>query len=272
MAKKKKSKPSKWRGWLISPQQVERWLDLAADQLAAEKYTGVVRTCRRVLRYVPPNVKQRAQALDYLSIALMMQQEFADAYAALSEAVTITPDNAYLWYNRGLASLYTMRYGRSVLDLERAVALETEPDLIADYTAVLADARLMAEHERALRGPDFTLEALIEQEELYQQGVRLMSAGHWAEAGQVFRQVIELGDCLPQPWGNLGACLLMEQQYDAGEAALRRALEIQPDYRLAQTNLQILAQVRVSGQLPEKILVSQPFKERKPNISIKFHE
>ena len=150
--------------------------------------------------------------------------------------------------------------------------LETNPDLIAEFTKVLADARKMAEHERALRGPNFTLEALIEQEDLYQQGVQLMSAGRWREAGRVFRQVIELGDCLPQPWGNLGACLLMEHQYDECEAALRRALEIKPDYRLARTNLQVLAEVRATGQLPEEFLVSQPFKERKPNISVKFHK
>ena len=205
--------------------------------MAVEDYDGVIRTCRRVLRYVPAQAKQRARALDHLSIALMMQQEFEEAFAALSEAVTITPDEAYLWHNRGLASLYTIRYGQSVLDLERAVELETNPDLIAEFTKVLADARKMAEHERALRGPNFTLEALIEQEDLYQQGVQLMSAGRWREAGRVFRQVIELGDCLPQPWGNLGACLLMEHQYDECEAALRRALEIKTGLPLGPDQL-----------------------------------
>ncbi len=31
-----------------------------------------------------------------------------------------------------------------------------------------------------------------------------------------------MGDCLPQPWGNLGICLMMQERYDEAEAALKR--------------------------------------------------
>ncbi len=270
MAKKKKQKTSKQRGWLVSSKQINQWLDQAADHLVAENHPAVVKTCRRVLRYLPSGAKERTQTLDYLSIALMMQQEFDDAYAALSEAISVAPNNAHLWHNRGIASLYTMRYAQAVLDFEQAVALETDPDLRADCINKLADARKAAEHERALRGPDFTLAELVEQEELYQQAVQAMEAGRWDAAGQLFRRVIEMGDCLPQPWGNLGACMLMEKQYDACEAALRRALELDPNYQMARENLQKLAEMRADNRTPDQIVVSKPYKKRKPNLSVRF--
>ena len=52
--------------------------------------------------------------------------------------------------------------------------------------------------EMALRGPDFTLDQLIEQEDLFQNGLQLK------EAEQAFQASIAMGDCLPQPGGNLG--------------------------------------------------------------------
>lgn len=265
----KKQKQRKPKGQLINPKRVEGWLAEAAEQLAMEDYERLIRTCRRIIRYTPRQAMPRAQALDHLSIAYLMRQQFDQAYEALSEALTITPDQPHLWFNRGLASLYTMRYGQSVRDLERALALETDEALRVDYRRVLADSRQMAEYERSQRGEDFTLDQLIEQEDLYQQGVQLMAAGHWPAAAQMFRQVIARGDCLPQPWGNLGSCLLMQGDFDACERALKRALEIDPDYDLARANLKVLAQVRQTGMMPE-LKMTHPFDERKPKLSVKF--
>src|SRR5260370_9332640 len=86
------------------------------------------------------------------------------------------------------------------------------------------------------RGPDFTLDQLIEQEGLFQNGLQLMEAGEWEEAEQAFQASITMGDCLPQPWGNLGISLMMQERYDEAEAALKRALVIEPRYTLATIN------------------------------------
>lgn len=70
-----------------------------------------------------------------------------------------------------------------------------------------------------MREPDFTVDQLIEHEKLFQQGLLLMGSERYEKAGQAFQASIALGDCLPQPWGNLGACLMMQEHYEESEAA-----------------------------------------------------
>src|SRR6266699_2263568 len=120
-----------------------------------------------------------------------------------------------------------------------------------------------------LRVLDFTLDQLIEQEDLFQQGLKFMEAWKWEEAGQAFQASIDLGDCLPQPWGNLGICLLMQERYDEAEAALKRALVIDPTYTLAKDNLELLADTRRTG-LPDTVAINQPFKGSKLKQTITY--
>ena len=127
----------------------------------------------------------------------------------------------------------------------------------------------MAEDSRKLRGPDFTLNQLIEQEDHFQDGLQLMEAGQWQEAEQAFRASIAMGDCLPQPWGNLGISLMMQERYDEAEAALKRALVIDPKYTLAKQNLAALPEIHRTG--PPMVDIRDPFKSNKLKQSITFY-
>ena len=137
-----------------------------------------------------------------------MQRAFEDAYQAFDEAVQIDPDEAYLWFNYGLACLHTSRTGKSVPALERAVELEGQGEMADRFGEQLDFSRQIAESELATRGPDFSLDRLIKQQELFQQGLQLTAGRKWAKAEEVYREAIAMGDCLPQPWGNLGICLV----------------------------------------------------------------
>lgn len=168
----------------------------------------------------------------------------------VSEALTITPDDAMLWFNRGMAARYTMRLGQSLRDFERSQALDTMGILADKLTNEIPFARDLAERDRALRGADFTLDQLIVQEDRFQQGVQAMEQHRWADAEAAFRGVIAMGDVLPQPHGNLGLCLMMQRRFDEAETALRQALAIDPNYAIARQNLAALPMIRATGKLP----------------------
>ncbi|MBN1991883.1 MAG: tetratricopeptide repeat protein [Anaerolineae bacterium] len=256
MAKSKRN-PKQKKPFVLKKQD-NNWIDQANAQLRRQDYQGLVQTCRRVLHDAPAKSQKRADALEYLASAYTMLSQFEEAYQALSQALEIKPQYAHLWYNRGLTGRYTMRLVQATRDFEKAVELETDPTQRTKFTEILAQTREMAESERALRGPGFTLEQLEEQQELFERGIQLMRREKWAAAEQAFRRVIEMGECLPQPRGNLGLTLLMQKKYDEAEAAFKRALDIDPDYDLAKQNLASLPLTRQTGHTPA-LALREPF-------------
>ena len=268
MAKKSKQFKRKKKVTAISS-QFDKWLDLIGHQIFQENYAEAVANCERVLNFLPLRPSQRADVLAQLGTAQGMLQNFPQSYEAFSEALALNPNDAGLWFNRSMASRFTMRIGRALRDVERAIELNTRSELAKQFNETLQFIREMAEKSMEMRGPDFTLDQLIEQEDLFQQGLKLMEAWKWEEAGEAFQASIDLGDCLPQPWGNLGICLLMQERYDESEAALKRALVIDPTYTLAKDNLELLADTRRTG-LPDTVAINQPFKGSKLKQTITY--
>ncbi len=235
------------KGWLINPAQVDKWLDQAAGQLIEQDYQGAAQTARRILRYVPKGSDAYADAHLRLGNALGMLEAFEAAYEAFSQTLATRPDDAVALYNRAVTSQTLLRTGRAVRDLERAVALEDNSDLRQRYQDELDFTREVVQEQIAERGPDFTLEQLIQQQDTFREGLALMQANAWEEAKVAFRQVIDMGDVLPQPWANIAGCMIMQGRYDEAEDALRRALEIDPEYDLARQNLIMLPVIRERG-------------------------
>ncbi len=266
----KKSNASKKKKRIITgASPVDKQLDLIGHQIFQGNYAEAVVECERLLNYLPQHAQQRVDVLDQLGTAQAMLQNFPQSYSAYTEALLLDPNNAALWLNRGMASRFTSRFGRSLRDYERAKELNIRPELAKKLEKELEFARELAEKTLKLRGPDFTLDQLIEQEDLFQDGLQLMEAGEWKEAEQAFQASITMSDCLPQPWGNLGISLMMQERYDEAEAALKRALVIDPQYTLAKSNLGALSEIRQTG-LPARIDIRDPFKSSKLKQSITF--
>jgi len=218
-------------------------------------YTEAVPNCQRLLNYLPQHAPRRALVLTHLGTAQGMLQNFPESYEAFTAALALNPNNVQFWYNRSEASRFTDRHGQALRDIEHAIELNTSTELAEKFDEALKVSHKIAEESMKAREPNFTLDQLIEQEELLQQGLKLMKAGNWTEAGQAFEAGIAIGDGLPQPWGNLGICLMMQERYDEAEAALKRALVIDPEYTLAKNNLASLPETRRLGP-PEAIAMN----------------
>ncbi len=254
--KKKKSRQA--IGNITQSQRVEEYLTLIHTQIAHSDYAGVIETGQKLLGYLPKRSEEYAEILGYIGAAHSKQRNFSQAYDAFTEALSIQPDNASLWFNRGVIDEFVNRLGQSVRDLERAVELlASDPSDPLNRDAERALKQSMKDAQRAMkkRGRNFTLDQLIEQESLNLHALELTRVQKWEEAEQAFRRVIALGDCYPQPWGNLGFCLLKQHRYDEAEAAWKRALAIDWRYSLARTNLKALESIRRGEDVPTGRLV-----------------
>lgn len=229
-------------------QQINTTLEQAIAAMHDGQFERAIQLCSGVLSLAPARSLARAEVLNTLGAAQMMTQRYREAYETFSEAVQILPQDAYLWYNRGFASRYTMRFGQSLLDFEQAVAYEGSGDAAGQYREVAQQAAHLAQQYLQMRRPDFTLEQLIEQEELFQQAVQAMEAEQWGHAEEHLRRVIWMSDNLPQPWCNLGVCLMVQGNFAAAERALQRALALKPDYEHARENLAVLRAMQQQAQ------------------------
>ena len=162
-----------------------------------------------------------------------------------------------------MSCVHTLRLGRALRALEQCVGLRSDDRLRRMARKELVSVRSMVEVELSIRAEGFTVEQLIEQEDAFQEGVAAMEAERWSKAADSFRRVIDMADVLPQPWGNLGMCLLMMGRLEEGEAALRRALEIEPGYEYAQYNLTTLEKLRREGGTPDSMMIP-PFAAKPP--------
>jgi tetratricopeptide (TPR) repeat protein len=76
-------------------------------------------------------------------------------------------------------------------------------------------------------------------------GIGHMNDGHYTEAVEVFRRVIDTPEVpqadLAMAWGLLGRCQLNANQMDEGMASLQKAIDLDPSGSMAEENKQILA-------------------------------
>jgi hypothetical protein len=258
--KARKAKSTKQKKSLVPTiSQADKLYDQIGHQMIAGNYEAAVADAERLLNYLPRSSSMRPDVLALLGSAHGMLQNYPQSYQAFTQALELVPTNAELWYNRGMASRFTSRFGRALRDLERASELNTISQLNKGINDQLKLNRKIVKESLKMRGPKFTLDQLIEQEDFFQQGLEHMEAGRWEEAEKAFRASIEMGDCVPQPWGNMGLCLIMQERYDEAEAAYKRALVIEPKYAIAKQNLAILPETRRNG--PPKVFgISDPFR------------
>lgn len=248
MAKKSKRSIHHQKG-LALPRLLGQRVSHAQKQMLQGDFPGTISACEPLLSSLPRRSSLRAEVLILLGLAHSMLYHYQESYDLFTEALTINPTNAEVWYNRGLACRFTTRFAQAVRDFERAVALSKNntSELTRTFVNELEISRkdlqeAMREHETSI-----TFEQFIEREERFMHAMSLMRQSKWREAEQAFRQVIEMGGGLPQYWGNLGVSLIMQTRYEEAEAALRRALEVDPHYALARTNLEKIPDVRRAG-------------------------
>src|SRR5207237_10386779 len=155
MAKKSKQFKGKKKVTAVSS-QFDKWMDLIGHQIFQGNYREAVTNCERLLNSLPMRASQRVDVLTQLGTAQGMLQNFPQSYEAFSEALVLDPNDAGLWFNRSMASRFTLRFGRALRDVERAIELNTRSELAEKFAEALEFSRKMAEKWMMLRGRDLT--------------------------------------------------------------------------------------------------------------------
>ncbi len=141
---------------------------------------------------------------------LETESSFAEILKYYDRAVVRSPDDADLWYNRGLVLYNLNRYREAVESFERAVAINP------DY----------AEAERNRR----ILVALIQKKivDYERKGTECATEGRFDEAVVYYDQVLSLDPEAPSVWYNRGVALRNLGRYEEAVASYDHALSLAP--------------------------------------------
>jgi len=247
----------------IDAQTLSR-IQLAKQQLLKRKYADCISTGEPLLDSLPESSPVRVELLALLGKAHGMLKHYRQSYELFSQAISLDPTVAQLWYNRGLACHYITCPAEAVLNFERALELsknetsETVLEIVRQLEKDRQDLRAgMETHEAGI-----TFETYLEREKLFTQALNLTRQEKWPEAELLFRQLTETGARVPQYWGNLAVCLMMQNRYDEAEVALKQALAISPHYPIARDNLRKLQKQRRSEK-PLGHTIVNPYREKK---------
>lgn len=158
----------------------------------------------------------------------------------------IQSDDAYY-----LGAFYDSEKRGSVAMREYERALRANPD---NPYPRLAIARMLArDHVYEESGRE--LERLREDHPDFVPGLQALADVYqyqekWSDAGSVFAELIRLEPWNPEPWNNLGTMYVQIGFYDQAAKAFESALQLAPNYQVAQDNLEGLRVHGLAAGLP----------------------
>ncbi len=266
MAKKRKKRIKSERKLKIgSDYRIAVHYDRMIKHHDKKRYAEAISEAEKLLQITPRRSDERYDAYSVGGGSLMMLRQYEEAYQFMKRAVKEFPEDSALRLNLAGAAIFTSRSGVALRELKAAAQLEPKGTRVRKIIdEKLREIEPLVLEEIAERGADFTLEMLIKQQERYNQGLKHMTKQRWKEAEKAFRDVIALGDVLPQPWNNLGTSLLMQGRSDEARKAFQRALELDPDYDIARQNLSLAEKSNEGSHLVLKM--TQPFADAKISI------
>jgi Flp pilus assembly protein TadD len=208
-----------------------------ATQLIAD---GDPLTARELLERACETAPEDAELRSALATAFLELGHGAPALRHFAAAVRLEPELAVRYWNLGAAAKRTGRLGACYLALARYLRL---PDDDTQAASRHRKARQFQKDFERLAGrdhPGTTVENVARGEEIFERAYDHLAEGRYVDAVSGFEAVLKLVPTHYPSWGNLGAALVGLGNRPEAVEALRRALELKPDYEPAQRNLSAL--------------------------------
>jgi|GEM_PF-4168927 len=223
--------------------RAERIADQALDRGLAYLESGRPEAARRKLERFIKTHPEHAEGRSALGVCLLQLHEPELAITELRKAAQLEPEEPLHAWNLAAASKEADRLGGAYLALRDYLSLGTR-----DLTEGSEERRLEARsfvraYERALgeSNPGIALTDFLRGEELFARAYAALTEGDASDAANGFEAVLALMPNHYPSWGNLGAAYLKLSRFAESKRALQRALELNPQYHLAQENLELLA-------------------------------
>ena len=190
----------------------------------------------------------------------LVEDDPAGAIPFFEKAVQILPLFAEAHFNLGCSFMKTCRVGPAVAAFRKAIRFSTDDDGVAK----LARERITGLEQIVLKGAPFaTIDAYIENEQLFDLAFENLSQQRYTEAAEMFGRALKQNPDHVQTHGNLALCFAGLGRKADALASLDRALQLDPAYEPARTNRKAIESM-TEGEpfVPAMFVETEYYRER----------
>ena len=211
----------------------EIWLQLGTLEFSQERY----RDARAALKRYASLGGSDSDALLMLAKAAFRLADCDTVLLATAEVLKADENQYEAWELRGICQARKGRYNAAVMSLN--MALELHPSSVYALNTV---GDLCYEEENYERALDFYRSSLAAQWDqpriLFRVATSLWMIGRWQAAIPLFEEYVQLEPEDPRGWNNLGVALREKGEVKRAIECYQHALELDPDFEIAQRNIE----------------------------------
>jgi tetratricopeptide (TPR) repeat protein len=164
-----------------------------------------------------------------------LRGEIRESIGWFERAIEINPFNLEAHFNRAVSFQKLFDVVRCIRGYQKVVAIgEVDDPAVVQARSLIKDLSKSIEKSYGVRMEDYLRSA-----ELFEEAFEWMESGDWSGALKGFRASATINDRSAPCHGNMGLCLAQLGRKAEAIAAFERALEIDPDYEPAMSNLKI---------------------------------
>nr|WP_242033661.1 serine protease [Phormidium sp. FACHB-592] len=249
-----------WRRVLgQDPKNADAYLGLGHALSGQKGFAEAIAAYRQALTLNPKN----ADAYLGLGHALSGQKGFAEAIAAYRQALTLNPKNAEAYLGLGHVLSDRKRFAEAIAAYRQAIKLNPRYDTAyLKLGHVLSDQKQFAEaiaaYRQAIKLNPQSVSAYLNL------GAVLSEQKQFDEAIAAYRQVLSLPDDTATlltahtlAYNGLGLIFQQQGQLTAAIGAYQLALQVDPSYAYAQTNLLEAQRLLALKQVPQRLALAE---------------
>lgn len=171
------------------------------------------------------------------------KDELEKAVDLFLQSIRIEPEYPFSHYNLAIT---LKKLGRVDLAIKHYWA--TLQCASADEVEIMPEVVQVIDILKSQLPDGFTVEAYLQDAELFEQAVELMELEQFDKAVGIFEGIAKNQPDHVQARGNLGICNMVLGDFDKAKELFGQALSLDPDYEPASSNLNLLKQLE-SGEL-----------------------
>lgn len=195
-------------------------------------------------------------------VVACFKKDYKTSLFHYNRSIELFPYFVHAWFDKGISLQRTFEMG-GLVQAWNMVKRLTNPHHELHQLVIKNLAEI---EEQILKSSHQTLAEFLECEKSYKTALDQMFAGNLDSALKGFEKILKSNPKHVQSYGNIGTCYALAGHREEAIAALKKAMEIDPDDQPTRQNLQIIRAMK-PGELLSRAQLADPIEFCKDRVA-----